>query len=120
EQLKPIVKDADFDEVFAKLARDENSRMRYLLKAELQRLATPVQRTLDLRDIVSHDCQRFEHAGRIHYLDQHALAIFKHGLETYSQVFTEDTYEQIQAYLDGEHPLAVPFAEEVVEHIDIP
>lgn len=102
EQLKPVVYDADFDAIFQSLVSDLDGPTRFKLKMELNRLAAPCRRTLDLRNQVDNECFPYEHQGRRHQLDDVAIEIFEKGLETYKGVFTQDTFEQI---LDADNQL---------------
>lgn len=100
EQLKPIVNEPEFAEIFAQLTADEDGPTKLQLKMELRRLVTPCNRTIDMRSAVIYDCIPVPHNGRIHYLDQRALAIFDNGLALYQGLFTQDTYEQIQRLIN--------------------
>ena len=96
DQLKPVVYDSDFDAIFQALTKDLDGPTRFKLKMELNRLAAPCRRTVDLRNQVDDECFPYEHQGRRHQLDSVAIEIFEKGLETYKGVFTQDTFEQIR------------------------
>jgi hypothetical protein len=102
DQLKPVVYDSDFDAIFQALTKDLDGPTRFKLKMELNRLAAPCRRTVDLRNQVDDECFPYEHQGRRHQLDSVAIEIFEKGLETYKGVFTQDTFEQI---LDADNQL---------------
>lgn len=102
DQLKPVVYDSDFDAIFQALTKDLDGPARFKLKMELNRLAAPCRRTVDLRNQVDDECFPYEHQGRRHQLDSVAIEIFEKGLDTYKGVFTQDTFEQI---LDADNQL---------------
>lgn len=124
EQLKPIVNEPEFADIFAQLTADEDGPTKLQLKMELRRLVTPCNRSIDMRSEVIHDCVPVPHNGRIHYLDQRALVIFENGLSLYQGVFTQDTYEQIQRLLSqSDADSAVPGAANIAashSHIHVP
>jgi hypothetical protein len=41
EQLVPLLREKDFDEIFNRLTQNENTNSRFLLKMELKRKCTP-------------------------------------------------------------------------------
>jgi len=97
EQLKPVVNEPEFDEIFAQLTTDETGPTKLQLKMELRRLVAPCSRSIDMRSDVIYECTPISHNGRIHYLDARAQRIFEHDIAMYQGVFTQDTYEKIQA-----------------------
>lgn len=98
EQLSPVVNEPEFDAIFAQLMQGESGPDRLQLKLELKRLAAPSNRTIDLRDHVSHDCQPVPYNNRIFYLDERARDIFEQGLRRYNGIFTEDTFQKLKSY----------------------
>ena len=44
EQLVPLLREKDFDEIFNRLTQNENTNSRFLLKMELKRKCTPPAR----------------------------------------------------------------------------
>lgn len=73
---------------------------RFLAQMEAKRLQRPCARMLDMRGKVPGECKRYEHDGRIFWLDDISYAIFKRGLEKSGGVFTWGTYE---AMANGPH-----------------
>ena len=47
EQLVPLLREKDFDEIFNRLTQNENTNGRFLLKMELKRKCTPCRRVID-------------------------------------------------------------------------
>ncbi len=41
EQLIPLLREKDFDDIFNRLTQDENSNSRFLIKMEIKRRCTP-------------------------------------------------------------------------------
>lgn len=97
EQLKPVVNEPEFDQIFAMLTADLSGPERFQLKSELRRLAAPCNQQVDLRKRVIGDVQLYTHKGQVHYMDSVAISIFEDGLERYQGVFTQDTYDRIFA-----------------------
>ena len=50
EQLVPLLREKDFDEIFNRLTQNENTNSRILLKMELKRKCTPCRRVIDMRN----------------------------------------------------------------------
>ena len=50
EQLVPLLREKDFDEIFNRLTQNENTNGRFLLKMELKRKCTPCRRVIDMRN----------------------------------------------------------------------
>ncbi|MGL4834729.1 MAG: PilZ domain-containing protein, partial [Shewanella sp.] len=69
EQLKPLLMEPNFQEIFQELTKDEDNSTRFLLKMELNRLASPCTRIIDLRDKSELPCTEVEHRQRRHFLD---------------------------------------------------
>ncbi|RTE86016.1 MULTISPECIES: PilZ domain-containing protein [Gammaproteobacteria] len=97
EQLKPVVNEPEFDQIFAMLTADLSGPERFRLKSELRRLAAACNAQIDLRKRVVGDVRAYTHKGQVHYMDPVAIAIFEDGLERYQGVFTQDTYDRIYA-----------------------
>lgn len=95
DQLKLVALDDDYERHFSLLTDTLDGPSKFKVRSEVRRLTTPCGRTLDLRKRVDGECQRFEHRGRVHFLDEVARDIFERGLKQYNGVFTQDTYERI-------------------------
>lgn len=50
EQLKPLLMEPDFQDIFDQLTADESNSTRFLLKMELNRISSQCTRIIDLRD----------------------------------------------------------------------
>ncbi len=71
EQLKPLLQEADFDQMFQQLSQDLPSSERFLLKMEMQRLNQPSRQVIDLRDRLG-ACREQELGGISHFLNDSA------------------------------------------------
>ena len=49
EQLVPLLREKDFDEIFNRMTQEENSNSRFLIKMELKRKCSPCRRVIDAR-----------------------------------------------------------------------
>ena len=57
EQLKPMLMEPDFQELFESFTADESNSTRFLLKMELNRISAPCTRIIDLRDKTELPCE---------------------------------------------------------------
>ncbi|MCG9728794.1 PilZ domain-containing protein [Shewanella sp. Isolate13] len=95
EQLKPLLMEPEFSELFEQLTADETNSTRFLLKMELNRLASACTRLIDLRNKTELDCEEFTFAGQQHYLDAPAKERFLEALALYRDEYTLGVYEQV-------------------------
>ncbi|MEI6895726.1 MAG: PilZ domain-containing protein [Colwellia sp.] len=71
-----------------------NTTEQFLLKTELNRLASPCTRSIDLRGLVRSECQLFDFQGLAHYLDEEAIALFNESVAHYGD-YTFGVYETV-------------------------
>ncbi|MCC5796436.1 MAG: PilZ domain-containing protein [Methylophaga sp.] len=71
----------------------------FLQQLEKQRLQKPCQRVIDLRGRVPGDCDAYEFAGRVHYLDDRAYLILKQLMDRTQGQYTVGVYEALQRAL---------------------
>ncbi|MDF0532756.1 PilZ domain-containing protein [Shewanella yunxiaonensis] len=95
EQLKPIMMEPNFDDLFDKMTQGESNSSRFLLKMEINRLASPCLRIIDLRDKSELPCSEVIFAEQHHYLDEPAKEIFQRALALYRQQYTMGVYEEV-------------------------
>ncbi|WP_252345773.1 PilZ domain-containing protein, partial [Shewanella indica] len=95
EQLKPLMMEPDFSEIFLQLTAEESNSTRFLLKMEIQRLASPCLRIIDLRDKSELPCQEYHFADQRHFLDVPAKEAFDAALALYRNQYTMGVYEQV-------------------------
>ncbi|MGS0827665.1 PilZ domain-containing protein [Shewanella sp. 0m-8] len=95
EQLKPLLMEPEFSELFEQLTVDETNSTRFLLKMELNRLASSCTRKIDLRNKTELECEIFSFAQQQHYLDAPAKESFLEALALYREQYTLGVYEQV-------------------------
>ncbi|MCG9697319.1 PilZ domain-containing protein [Shewanella sp. Isolate11] len=95
EQLKPLLMEDNFQELFEHLTAQESNSTRFLLKMELKRLSTPCTRIIDLRDKSELPCEMVKHGTQSHFLDPHAKNSFIEALALYQNQYTLGVYEHV-------------------------
>ncbi|MCE9679113.1 PilZ domain-containing protein [Shewanella sp. AS1] len=95
EQLKPLLMEQDFQELFDHLTAQESNSTRFLIKMELNRLATPCTRVIDLRDKSELPCEPIEHGQQSHFMDTPAKNSFIEALGIYQNHYTLGVYEHV-------------------------
>ncbi|MCH1929099.1 PilZ domain-containing protein [Shewanella sp. A25] len=97
EQLKPLLMEPNFQEIFAQLTSNENNSTRFLLKMELNRLASPCTRIIDLRDKSELPCTEVKLSQQRHFLDEPAKHSLQEALSLYRNQYTVGVYEHVLA-----------------------
>ncbi|MGL5393497.1 MAG: PilZ domain-containing protein, partial [Shewanella sp.] len=97
EQLKPLLMEPNFQEIFQQLTIDENNSTRFLLKMELNRLASPCTRIIDLRDKSELPCAEVMLHQQRHFLDTPAKYSLQEALSLYRNQYTLGVYEHVLA-----------------------
>lgn len=97
EQLTPLLMEPDFHALFEQLTAEESNSTRFLLKMELNRLASCCIRVIDLRNKTELECEIFEFGSQTHYIDQPTKASFLAALALYREQYTLGVYEQVIA-----------------------
>lgn len=95
EQLKPLLMEPDFQELFQQLTADESNSTRFLLKMELNRISSPCSRIIDLRDKSELPCEEVIHNNQHHHLDGPAKESFMQSMALYRDQYTLGVYEQV-------------------------
>ncbi|NVK54609.1 MAG: PilZ domain-containing protein [Alteromonadaceae bacterium] len=96
EQLKPMVKEPEFNQVLQQIAASVPKEKRFLLKMEMKRLARPCMRVIDLRDQVDGECRLYEYGGIKHYLDDVAIEVFEQQVRIFGH-YCFGVYETVMA-----------------------
>ncbi|AQS39334.1 PilZ domain-containing protein [Shewanella psychrophila] len=119
EQLKPLLMEPDFHELFERLTTEESNSTRFLLKMELNRISSPCTRIIDLRDKSELPCAELIHGKQQHFLDDPAKESFLETVALYRNHYTLGVYEKVieahklrkQKLRDGGHSQdELPFA----------
>ena len=97
EQLKPLLMEPNFQEIFQQLTADENNSTRFLLKMELNRLASPCTRIIDLRDKSELPCTEVMLGQQRHFLDEPAKHSLQAAMSLYRNKYTLGVYEYVIA-----------------------
>lgn len=95
EQLKPLLMEANFQEVFEHFTKNETNSTRFLLKMELKRIAAPCTRIIDFRNKSELHCEEVTHGEQQHYLDEPSKAAFLEALALFRDNYTLGVYEQV-------------------------
>ncbi len=98
EQLVPLLREKDFDEIFNRLTQNENTNSRFLLKMELKRKCTPCRRVIDMRNELGALCQVHEFDGVTHFMPAEAIELFQSQCYLYRDSYTLGVYEALQAW----------------------
>ncbi|WP_156824204.1 PilZ domain-containing protein [Salinimonas chungwhensis] len=94
EALKPVISKSGFNNRLNELTEHLPKERRFLIKMEMQRLARPCMRSIDLRGQVNGECRLYEYNGIQHYLDDVAIETFEDQLSVFGQ-FTFGVYEAV-------------------------
>ncbi|MGS3144728.1 PilZ domain-containing protein [Aeromonas sanarellii] len=98
EQLVPLLREKDFDDIFNRLTQNENTNGRFLLKMELKRKCTPCRRVIDMRNELGALCQVYEFEGVTHFMPAEAIELFQSQCYLYRDAYTLGVYEALQAW----------------------
>ncbi|GGF75628.1 PilZ domain-containing protein [Alteromonas lipolytica] len=96
EQLKPMVKEPEFNQVLQQVASHVPKEKRFLIKMEVKRLARPCMRAIDLRGQVDGECKLYEFDGIKHYLDDVAIEVFEQQVRVFG-LYCFGVYEAVMA-----------------------
>lgn len=97
EQLKPLLMEPNFQEIFQQLTIDESNSTRFLLKMELSRIAAPCTRIIDLRDKSELPCTEIMLGQQRHFLDEPAKHSLHEAMSLYRNQYTLGVYEYVLA-----------------------
>lgn len=112
EQLKPLMMEPNFNDMFEQITQGESTSSRFLLKMEISRLANPCLRIIDLRDKSELPCTEVVFGEQHHYLDDPARQVFQNALALYRNQYTMGVYEEVmQAHQQRRHQKEASTAE---------
>ena len=98
EQLVPLLREKDFDEIFNRMTQEENSNSRFLIKMELKRKCSPCRRVIDMRDELGDECLVHEFDGITHFMPAEAIGLFQSQCYLYRDIYTLGVYEALQQW----------------------
>lgn len=93
--LRGVVGTANFDAKYAAATKHLPKSEKFLLKMELNRLAAPCTRIIDLRGLVDGECRLFDYQGRQHFLDDVAVTTFQEYVDSYDG-YKVGVYERVK------------------------
>ena len=96
EQLIPLLREKDFDDIFNRLTQGENSNNRFLIKMEIKRRCTLCRRVIDMRDELGDACLVHEFEGVTHFMPAEAIGLFQSQCYLYRDLYTLGVYETLQ------------------------
>ncbi|MFS1703874.1 hypothetical protein [Alteromonas sp. AMM-1] len=96
EQLKPMVKEPEFNQVLQQIASHIPKEKRFLIKMEVKRLARPCLRAIDLRGQVDGQCKLYEFDSIKHFLDDVAIEVFEQQVRIFG-LYCFGVYEAVMA-----------------------
>lgn len=103
EQLVPLLREKDFEEIFNRMTQEENSNSRFLIKMELKRKCSPCRRVIDMRDELEDECLVHEFDGITHFMPADAIALFQSQCYLYRDIYTLGVYEALQQWQKQHH-----------------
>ncbi len=95
EQLKPLLMEENFQEIFLQLTENETNATRFQLKMELNRLVSPCNRVIDLRDSSTLPCTGITLGQLRHYIDEPAKQDLRAAMALYRNKYTVGVYEYV-------------------------
>ncbi|MBR9726488.1 PilZ domain-containing protein [Shewanella intestini] len=95
EQLKPLMMEPDFADLFEQLTTGESNSTRFLIKMELKRITAASTRIIDLRDKSELPCAEVNIANQVHFLDEPAREALNSALPLYHNKYTLGVYEHV-------------------------
>ncbi|MBT1443462.1 PilZ domain-containing protein [Shewanella sp. JM162201] len=95
EQLKPLMMEPNFSQVFEQLTEGESNSTRFLLKMELSRLCSDCTRLIDLRDKSELPCSELRLGAQTHFLDEPAKQALTQSIALYQGKYTMGVYEDV-------------------------
>jgi hypothetical protein len=87
-------------QLITELVVKDSDTFKFLERMEEKRLDKPCSENLDMRDKVHGECKRYKYQGRIFYLDDKTLTLYKTLMMDARGVFTRRIFETIH---DAEH-----------------
>lgn len=94
EQLIPLMAESDFNELLDRVLFGESTNTKFLIKMELNRLASPCARIIDLRNKLP-SAAEYKHGNQRHFLDAAAIKTFEKQLKNYRGTYTMGVYEAV-------------------------
>lgn len=94
EQLKPLIKDPEFEDLLVRFLRSEPAKVQFFIKMELKRLAEPCIRVIDTRSRAGEAAQEVAAGSITHYLDGPTRSVFDAQMKIFGR-YTMGVYEAV-------------------------
>ncbi|MGL4932286.1 MAG: PilZ domain-containing protein [Aeromonas sp.] len=98
EQLIPLLREQDFDEIFNRVTQQETGNNRFLIKMEIQRKCSPCRRVIDMRNEWGDNYLLHEFDGVTHFMPPEAIGLFQSQCYLYRNIYTLGVYEALQQW----------------------
>ncbi|WP_434358882.1 PilZ domain-containing protein [Parasalinivibrio latis] len=93
--LLPLYGDKGFEQILAELTANDPPSVKLLIKMEMNRLMTPVNKPVDLRGKVNGECRQYELGGMTYWLDDVALNLYHRRISEYGGKLTVGLVEEL-------------------------
>lgn len=97
-ELIQLRNEEDFNDLLDKILFGENNSDKFLIKMELNRLSTPCQRVIDLRDKVTDPSVLFEQGNIKHYLTKASINVLQDNIKLYGR-YTVGAFEAVHDFI---------------------
>tara|TARA_R110001583_G_scaffold1612_1_gene12685 strand:- start:42253 stop:44577 length:2325 start_codon:yes stop_codon:yes gene_type:complete len=98
KELIPLRKSPDFNDLLNKILFGEKNSDKFIIKMEINRLATPCARILDIRDKVTEPCIQFQQEALIHYLTKETIKVLQENINLYG-LYTVGAFEAVHEFI---------------------
>ncbi|PJG58246.1 PilZ domain-containing protein [Aeromonas cavernicola] len=98
DQLIPLLRERDFDAIFHRMTKDQNSDNCLLIKLEIKRRCSPCRRLIDMRDGWGDTCMPHEFGGITHFMPPDAISLFQSQCYLYHDRYTLGVYEYLTSW----------------------
>jgi hypothetical protein len=98
KELIPLRNSPDFNDLLNKILFGESNSDKFIIKMEINRLATPCARIIDIRDRVTETCVQFEQEPLIHYLTKETIKVLNDNIKLYG-LYTVGVYEAVHEFI---------------------
>lgn len=98
KELTSLRNEPDFNELLNNILFGVNNSDKFLIKMELNRLATPCLRIIDLRDKVTEVCQVYQQGTLVHYLTADTIKILQDNINLFG-IYSIGVFEAVHSHI---------------------
>ncbi|WP_413699192.1 hypothetical protein ACLKMH_16975 [Psychromonas sp. KJ10-10] len=98
KELIPLRHSPDFNELLNKILFGENNSDKFIIKMEINRLAKPCVRIIDIRDKVTEPCVQFQQDSLTHYLTKETIKVLQKNIKLYG-LYTVGAFEAVHEFI---------------------